>query len=304
MVAGLVRVLPLFLSPGVPSRLAPVLARGILAVSLETALFVAPPIGWALAASRLVDRGEARALFAVGARPLAIVAAGWPAALGVALAAALAASAWGREASAPGRVFRDLLAEGRAACTTSATGAAPVVVDLPLLGLSWICTGGRAPRIVGPAPVGSGAFAASALVVSDDLRALDASDLEILLSPAEGRPEARIRAAAASIHGLTPLGRASNLSVAGRAFLVAASATVLAALAGGLALVGSIRSRPAAFALGVVGPLAALLVFSALERGPAPGIAYLAVPAAGLAALLVAAKGASTFAARRRTLPA
>ena len=218
VVAGLVRVLPLFLAPGVPLRLAPVLARGIAAVSLETALFVAPPIGWALAASRLVDRGEARALFAVGVRPLRILAAGWPAAIGVALAAALAAALWGREASAPGRIFRELLAEGRVACDAARVHGRPAVADVPLVGLSWICVEGRAPRVVGPAPVGSGAFAASALEVSDDLRALDATDLEILVPGAEGRPEARVRAAEASIHGLAPLGRASNLSVAARAF--------------------------------------------------------------------------------------
>ena len=292
LIAGLVRILPLFLAPGVPLRLAPVLARGIAGVSLETALFVAPPIGWALAASRLVDRGEARALFAIGVRPAQILASGWPAAAGIALAAALAAAVWGREASAPGRIFRDLLAEGRAAC---ASAAPPAVADVPLLGVSWVCVQGRPPRVVGAAPVGSGAFAASALVVSDDLRALEATDLEILLPPGEDRPEARVRAGAASIRGLTPIGRASNLTVAARAFLVAASATALAALAGAVALGASIRSRPAAFALGAVGPAAALLVFSALERGPSPPAAYLAVPAAGLAALL----GAGAVARRR-----
>ncbi len=295
-IAGVVRVLPMFLAPGVPLRLAPVMARGIVAVSLETALFVAPPIGWALSASRLVDRGEARALFAVGVRPLRILAAGWPAAVGIALAAALAAAAWGREASAPGRVFRDLLAEGRAACASSPP---PAAADVPLLGVSWVCLAGVEPRVVGPAPVGAGAFTASSLSVSDDLRALDAGDLEILVPPTEGRPEARIHASSASIRGLTPIGRASNLGVAARALLLALSATLLAAAAGGVALAASVRSRPAAFAVGVVGPAAALLVFSALERAPSPPLAYAAVPAAGLAALLAA------FAlARRRTLPA
>ena len=90
LLAGGIRVLPLLLAPGVPLRLAPVLARGVLGVALETALFVAPPIAWALATARLVERGEARALFASGVAPWTIVASTWPATLAVALAATLA----------------------------------------------------------------------------------------------------------------------------------------------------------------------------------------------------------------------
>src|SRR6185437_7633302 len=71
--AGAVRILPLVLAPGVPLRLVPVLARGVAGVAFETALFVAPPIAWALSASRLADRGEARALFAVGVRSARVV---------------------------------------------------------------------------------------------------------------------------------------------------------------------------------------------------------------------------------------
>jgi hypothetical protein len=285
LVAGVVRVLPLFLAPGVPLRLAPILARGIAGVSLETALFVAPPIAWALAASRLVDRGEARALFAVGVRPSRVIVSGWPAAVGVAAAAALAAALWGREAVAPGRALRDLLAEARAACVAAPP---PAVADVPLLGVSWVCLAGEPPRVVGQAPLGTGAFAATAIVVSDDLRALRATDLDLLVPRSPERPEARIHAAEASIRGLSPIGPASNLAAPARALLLSMSAMALAAVAGGLALAAGIRSRPAAFALGAAGPAAALLVFSALERAPSPAIAYLAVPAAGLAALLAA----------------
>src|SRR5262249_15239147 len=154
-----------------------------------------------LAASRLVDRGEARALFAVGVRPARIVAAGWPAAAGVALAAALAALVWGREASAPGRAIRDLLAEGRAAC---AGAPPPSVADVPPRGVSWVCAEGRPPRVVGLARVGSGAFAASAATVSDDLRELDATDLDLSIPRAEGRPPAHVHAGEATIRGLAP----------------------------------------------------------------------------------------------------
>ena len=291
LLAGGIRVLPLLLAPGVPLRLAPVLARGVLGVALETALFVAPPIAWALATARLVERGEARALFASGVAPWRIVASTWPAALAVALAAALAAASWGREASAPGRLMRDLLGEARAACTAA---AAPAAVDVPLVGLAWVCLAGEAPRLVGAlsfatsqggseAPV----FSATALEVSDDLRGLTARELTLALP--ESGPDAgagsRLHVAEAAIRGVTPIGRASNLGVAARALLIGASALAMAALAAALTLRGAIKSRVRALALGAAGPAAALLTFSSLERAPISPFVYAAMPLAGIIAM-------------------
>ncbi len=302
LIAGAVRILPLVLAPGVPLRLVPVLVRGVAGVAFETALFVAPPIAWALAASRLADRGEARALFAVGVRPARVVASAWPAALGAALAAALASAAWGREASSPGRAVRDLLAEARAACLAAPP---PAAADVPLLGVSWVCLPGEPPRAV--LPVGRGALSAASIVVSDDLRALDATDLDLVLPPAAaganhdaGPPEARVHAAAASVRGLLPPAPSSNLAPAARAALLAASTALLALAAGALALAAALRARTAALALGASGPAAALLVFSALERAPSPPAAYAAVPLAGLAALLAAFALARRASARAR----
>jgi hypothetical protein len=293
LLAGAVRVLPLILASGVPLGIAPVLARGVLAVALEAALFVAPPIGWALAAARLDERGEARALFAAGVSPIGIVARGWPAAVGVVVAAGLAAGMWGREARAPGRAVRDLLAEARAACVAAPP---PAAADVPLLGISWICLPGEAPVAVGLAPVrpagadtaAGGAFAAAAITISDDLASLDAADLTIVLPAVASGSEARLHAAAASIRGLSPIGRASNLSVRARVLVLSLSAAVLAAAAALSALLRA-GGRVVAAGLGAVGPAAALLVFSSLERAPASPWAYAAVPAAGLAALAATA---------------
>src|SRR5262249_11901340 len=69
VLGGLVRVLPWLAAPDVPLRVAGPFARGLLAVGLETTLLVAPPIGWALGAAGLVERGEARAFFATGVGP-------------------------------------------------------------------------------------------------------------------------------------------------------------------------------------------------------------------------------------------
>jgi hypothetical protein len=289
VVAGAVRILPLFLADRVPSTLLPVLGRGILGVALETAVFVAPPVGWALAASRLVERGEARALFAIGVRPSRLVADSWPAGLGVALAAGLAAVSWGGQAAAPGASVRGMLAAARAACVA---GPRPGIADVPLLGASWVCLEGDEPRILGPAPGGGGVLAASSLSVSDDLRVLEATDLEIVVRAAESDlpeppPKVTLHAASAVLRGVPPVGRASNLRPAARAALLGIGAAVLAAAAAGVALAASVRTRAAAIALGAAGPAAALLVLSALERGETRPIVYLAVPLGGLVAQAV-----------------
>ncbi len=302
LLAGAIRVLPLLLASGVPLALVPVLARGVLGVSLETALFVAPPIAWALATARLVERGEARALLASGAGPARIVASTWPAALVVALASALAAASWGREASAPGRLVRDLLGEARAAC---AAAPAPAAVDVPLVGLAWVCLAGEEPRLVGAAPFvaspGAAApvFAATELVVSDDLRGLAARGLTLALpdSGSDRHDGPRIHVAEATIRGVTPIGRASNLGVAGRALLLGASAVMMAALAAAAVLRLAIASRVRALAIGTAGPAAALLVFSSLERAPTTPLHYAAAPLAGL---LAVAALAAAFARTRR----
>ena len=303
--AGAVRVLPILLASALPLGLLFPLARGVLGMSLEAALFVAPPLAWALAAAALVERGEARALSAIGIRPSRIVASAWPAALVIAAAAGVAGLSWGREAVAPGRLVRELVSGARAACeeasaarspgSGAAKGApiAPIAVDIPSLGFSWVCFPGAEPRILGPAPLGAprsaAVLSASAIDLSDDLRAIRLKDATLSMPPAAPSPlaSARLHAAEVAITGLAPIGRASNICVALRALLLSASAAAIASLAAGIVLTRSIRSRPRALAVGLVGPAAALMVFSSLERSPAPPFAYITVPIAGLCALFM-----------------
>jgi hypothetical protein len=284
LLAGAVRLLPILLAPGVPLRLWPVLGRSALAVALEAALFVSPPLGFALAAARLVERGEARALFALGVSPLGLVGRSAPALLAAALAAALAAGLWGREAHAPGRAARDLLDQARVACLAAPP---PAVAEVPVLGVTWVCLPGEPPRAVGPLPP-AGAFAAASITLADDLAALAARDLDLVLPAAADRGAAHLHAASASIRGLAPLGRPSNLTPAARVLVLAFTAPLLAAVAA-LLLLRAAQGRVAAAVVGASGPAASLLAFSALERGPTAPFAYLAVPVAGLAALTLAA---------------
>jgi hypothetical protein len=302
MFAGAVRVLPLLLGPGLPLASAGPLARAALGVSLETALFVAPPLAWALSCAALVERGEARALFALGARPVWIVASAWPSLVLLALAAGLASLAWGREAAAPGRLARDLVAEVRAACDPAAE--APAAYDVPSLGFSWVCFPGEAPRVVGPAPFGGGAAVLSArgIELPDDLRSVELEDASLSFSPesAGALAGARLQVGRVRVRGFAPLGRASNLSALSRTSLMAFSAALFASLAALTVLARGVSGRALALAVGLAGPASALMVFSTLERSPSPPLAYLCVPLAGAAGVGAAFVGLWMASARAR----
>jgi hypothetical protein len=292
--AGAVRLLPILLAPSVPPGLAWPLGRGVALVGLEIALFVAPPLALALTAAGLVDRGEARALFALGVRPLTLALTATPTVGALALAAGLASHAVGLDAAAPGRLARSLLAQARATCVAE---PAPAAAHVPLLGLTWVCLAGEPPRLVGALPMGgtpsSTTLAAATIALSDDLRTLQLGDAEVLtrLDAAVSAPGlgARVRVRSAMVRGLPAIGRASNLSPAARALVLGGTVLALAELAALVILARAIPSRVAAVALSAAGSAAALSLFSALERAHHATLAYAAVPALGMVAVVLAA---------------
>jgi hypothetical protein len=279
--AALVRVLPWMVAPDVHLNVALRFARGLLAVALETTLLCAPPIGWAIAAALLVERGEARALFSIGMRPLEVVRTTLAPALFCAALAAVAALAWGTEAAAPGRLARSLVEESKRTCETARE---PRVAQVPFVGVTWLCFAEAPPRLTGSVPRGAGTFSAADLEVSDDLRTLRFSDLRLLMGNAGA---VRVHAAAARISGMSPFGRASNLRPAARAALLSVTGALLALLAAQVVLVRSYTHRALALVIGAAGPTAALLVLSALEKGTRGGAIYALVPAAAVLAVLV-----------------
>jgi hypothetical protein len=288
LVAGSLRVLPVLLAPQVPLGMAFSLGRSVALVGLEVALFVAPPIAWALAASRLVERGDVRALSAIGVSSSRVVLGSTPIAAILALSVAIASFAWGREAAAPGRLSRALLQQAREACDSA---VAPAAADLPLFGLSWVCLPGAPPRVIGVAPFGAepAYFAATSVDLADDLRTLRLKGLEMLLpAPDGGAGTIHVSVDSATITGLAPSTRASNLRPLIRGTLLGVSALLLTAFAGLGVVSRSITSPAAAIALGIAGPLASLAVFGALERSPSHPLVYLMVPLAGVAAILLA----------------
>jgi hypothetical protein len=325
LVGAAVRLLPWVLDPSIPwATLAP-FARSLLAVAVEAAVLTGWPVGWALAAARLVERGEARVLASLGERPSQTLLRLAPQAALFAALLAITSVALGRDAAAPGRIVGALLAEGRAACDASTAGspatddgttassppAPPATHAVPFVAATWLCAPGGA-RLVGRTPIGGLVFTATDARVSDDLRRIDLEDARLAVAGSTKSEDSltfRIRVGTLTLRGLAPFAQASSLPPWLRALVVTASG-LAAASAAVFALLELRRRRVgtvAAVAIGAAGPLAALGALRGLElRIPevASGawlFAFLLVPLAAVAAVALAAAVAALLPVARRT---
>jgi hypothetical protein len=318
LVGAAVRLLPWALDPSIPwATLAP-FARSLLAIAVEAAVLTGWPVGWAIAAARLVERGEAGVLASLGERPRQTVLRLAPQAAVFVTVLGATSVALGRDAAAPGRVVGALLAEGRAACLHGAESgvAAPATHSVPFVSATWLC-GPSGPHLAGRTPVGGLVFTATDAHVSDDLRRIDLTDARLALpgpsktSGSNGEPGLmfRVRVGTLALRGLPPFAQPSSVPpwlralVVTTAGLVGASAAVLALLELRRRRVGTV----AAVAIGAAGPLAALGALRGLElRVPevASGawlLAFALVPVAALAAVVAAAALAALLPVARRT---
>lgn len=285
-VAGAVRLLPWLLDPTVPWRVAAPFARGLGAVAIEAALLVGWPVGWALACCRFVESGEARVLLTLGESPASTLRRLAP--QGTALAAALAVVAlvYGADASAPGRVATELVAQAHVSCGQARK---PTTYAIPFTDMTWLCAPEQPPRLAGRAPGVAGAvLTATDARIAGDFRALELDGAQVLLGP--GPPRAagastsvNVRVATLAIHGMAPWAAASSLPPALRAILLSLTAWSVASLSAYGVLRRATRSRLGAVALGASGPLVALGLLRLLERADARPLVFLVVPlAAGL----------------------
>lgn len=297
LVGAAVRLLPWVLDPTIPwATLAP-FAKSLLAVAIEAAILTGWPVGWALAAQRLVERGEARVLASLGESPIRTLLRLAPQAVAFVVVLAVTSVALGREAAAPGRIVDALLAEGRANCVASE--GTPATFSVPFVSATWLC-GGNVPRLVGRAPLGGIVFTAAGARVSDDLRRIDLDDARLALSaPGETKsPLAlRVHVDSLTLKGMAPWARASSVPPAVRALVVTASG-LAASSAVVFALLKLRRRRVGgvvAVALGASGPLAALGALRGLElRIPdvAPGawlLVFVLVPCVAVLAVVAGA---------------
>lgn len=310
LVGAAVRLLPWMLDPTIPwATLAP-FARSLLAVAVEAAVLTGWPVGWALAAARLVERGEARVLASLGERPSHTLLRLAPQAAVFVALLAFTSVALGRDAAAPGRIVGALLAEGRAACDV--TVEAPATHAVPFVSATWLCAQGSAPRLAGRTPIGGLVFTATGASVSDDLRRIDLDDARLAVAATtkdEPNLTFRVHVRTLTLRGLAPFAQASSLPPWLRALVVttsglaAASAAVFALLELRRRRVGTV----AAVAIGAAGPLAALGALRGLElRVPevASGgwlFAFVLVPIAAVLAVAAAAALAALLPVARRT---
>ena len=286
--AGVIRLLPWLLAPEVPLEVCWPFAKALAAVAVETAFLIGIPTGYALGAAVFVERGEARALLGLGARPAVLVAKSGVAAVVLAALAFLASVVWGADASSPGRFAAQLIQQGRTSC---ARALVPRSVEVPLVGVTWLCFPDRKPRVVGPLP-GAGQrawFTATDLAPSEDLRSFALGDLRLSVRggrPSE-RPALRLHASTAIVSGLSPWGRPKELPLRKRAGLTALTGSGLGLLVSWLLVAGGRARRLSAATLGAAPALTALVILHALDRRSDRPLAYLLVPlGAGIAALL------------------
>jgi hypothetical protein len=277
--AGAVRIVPWLLDPKVPARVAVPFARGVVELAVEAAILVGWPLGFALASQKFAERGEARALMLLGESPIRSAFSQWRSALPLAGALALASALGALDATAPGRMAQDLIAQGRAACaSTSSTKT----VGIPFVSAVWLCAPGMQPRLYGwgPGALHGVSFTASDARVSGDMRRIDLDDARFSLSASDTAVD--VRAKRVALHGMSPWTHASNVGPLLRALIVVLSAALASLASVHATITRRARGTFAAVLVGVSGPLAALGLMRALDRAGAPTAAYLATPIASL----------------------
>ncbi len=277
LVAGAVRVLPWLLDPAVPWRVAGPFARGLAAVALESALLVGWPLGWSIACFRLVESGQARVLQSLGERPEATVARLLPQGALLALALAVVALVYGRDAGAPGRVATELVTQSRTACTVV---SAPTTYTIPFTNLTWLCAPGRAPRLVG-SPAGamaSSLFSAAGARIAGDFRTIDLDDARIRVP---SNPPVAVHVASLSIRGMSAWAQASSLPAPLRALVLVLSAWIAGSLGAYAILRRAARTRAGVLLIGAGGPLSSLGLMRFLERTGSRPLSFALVPLAG-----------------------
>jgi hypothetical protein len=281
LAAGAIRLLPWIVSPAVPLAVAAPFAEALGALACETALMIGLPAGCGLGAARFVERGEARALMALGLSPARLVSRAAPPVLVLAVMGSTVGAAWNADASKPGRIARELVARGRQSCDEA---AAPAAFQVPLVGVTWLCFPGERPRAVGPLPGLSERawFSAESLVPSEDLRQFELSNLRVVARGEDGRERLHLNVQTAVVSGFAPWGRPARLPAFWRAVLAGTTAVLLGLFSAWVVISTRLGSRPLGLLVASGPTLAAWALWHAADRVEAPGQYYLIVPLCGL----------------------
>lgn len=272
---GLVRLLPWLLAPSIGLGPALPFARALLSAAIEAAVLLGAPVGVAVGAALFVERGEYRALAALGARPRRLL---W--ALALPLASLLLLSVLATTLSdpaAPGRFARELIGTARGSCD----GTRDAQRDVPMLGVTWVCLT-PAPRLVGRVPGVAGAwFSAAAVGVTDDLRRASLQDLGVAGRAAKVDFTVRVREA--RLVGLPGWGTGKHLVGILRGVVIGAAAAVLAWFGAFRVVTRQMGALPSA-AAALCASAASFESLRALDARRGFGWLYLAVPFLGVLA--------------------
>lgn len=300
LLASAIRILPWLVAPAIPWTVTLEFAKVLAAVAARAALFLGVPIGSALAAASFVERGEARALLALGVAPSKIVIASSPVVF--ALCAGLGLSGLFGEALSdrPSHFVNQLVARAKDSCKRPSPAGTAVV---PLLGVTWLCFEHTQARIVGSVPgMQSRAwFEARDLVV---LPSLDGFVLRDARFVARGEPRAsgiplllRARVGEAYVSGLDTGLRAASLPASLRVVIAIFSAGVLSVALEWWIVRAAVASRLFGAFCGASASLCAFGILQALDHVRASPLGYVAVPLGGVAWLGLIALGWRRFAA-------
>jgi hypothetical protein len=287
LAAGTVRLLPWLMAAEVPVGVSLPFARALAVVAVETSLLVGFPTGFSVGAATFVERGEARALQALGVSPLQLVTRSVPRAAAAAAVAATVLSVCDVDANAPGRIAAQLIDQGRSSC---AGAAEPRSALVPMVGVTWLCFPGQPPRVTGPLPKSGGRtwFTAAELHPSEDLRTFVLEDLRLATRPESGLPRARLRVRHATVTGLQAWGRPSTLTVMRRAALIACTSLLLGLVVAWLVVAGNLQSRVGAAFVGAVPALVATHALHRMDASASGPEAYVWVPGAAILAACAA----------------
>ncbi len=282
--AGAVRILPWVLDASVPMRVALPFARGVGELAIEAAILVGWPLGWALAAHKFAERGEARAMMLLGESPIRATLLQWRSAALLAIVLAIASAMGARDASAPGIMAEELIAQGRAACE-SAKNASTYAV--PFVDATWLCRPGEEPILYGSGPgsLHAIAFTAKNAHVAGDMRRFELDDARFSMQSAG----ARIHANHVVLHGMSPWTHASNVPPLERALVVVLTAALAALVSMFAALTRLAHGTLASVGAAVAGPLAALGVMRAIDRADMSATTYFVTPIVAASASLAIA---------------
>jgi hypothetical protein len=271
MGVGGLRLWPRISGEHLPFSLIWPFARPLLAVALELSFLVSLPIALGLSASTQAARraGVASWRTSAEATGLLVLCLG---ALSFGLSASLDSGG-----TSPGQLASELVASARESCVESAP---PAEVSVPLVGFTWVCEAGHAPRLHGRAPLGKKAeFEASTIELGDDLKRITLAHFTLAFSTPFC--PVHVRAQHATLSGLPPWGRSRRMPLELRSSLFVLS-VALAAYGVGRLVVRS-PGLPA-WGGALLGAAVSGCLWCAetwLERQEPRVLSYLALPVAG-----------------------